>query len=147
MEWYRTILAVHVIAIISWMAGILYLYRLLVYASEQGTDKPAVYTLLKTMTRRLLWAITVPAMILAWAMGLSMLALNQGLLSMPWVHIKLTSVVVLTGATIYAAKLVKRYQVNVRPLPSSRNLRILNEVPTLLMIIIVCLAILKPQWF
>ncbi|MFY7927950.1 MAG: CopD family protein, partial [Oligoflexus sp.] len=62
IEWYRPILAFHVIAIISWMAGILYLYRLLIYAAENRQDHAKVEELLKIMSRRLLKAITIPAM-------------------------------------------------------------------------------------
>ena len=65
IEWYRPILALHVIAVISWMAGILYLYRLLVYAAENGKDHEKVKSLLQLMSRRLLKAITIPAMICA----------------------------------------------------------------------------------
>lgn len=144
MNWYQEILALHVIAIISWMAGILYLYRLLVYATEQGTGNPQVYTLLKTMTRRLLKAITIPAMVVSWGAGLTMASLKEGLWHAPWFHAKFSCVIFLTLATLYAAVLVKRYQENSAPLPSSKQLRLLNEVPTLLMILIVCLVIMKP---
>ena len=144
MEYYFWIKAFHIIAIISWMAGILYLYRLLIYASEQGYDHEKVYSLLKTMSRRLQNAITIPAMVLSWVLGLTMVALNTSVLNHGWFYLKLFSVLLLTASTGYAAHLVKRYHVGEKPLPTSRNLRFLNEVPTLLMVIIVCAVVVKP---
>lgn len=144
MAYYLWIKSLHVIAIISWMAGILYLYRLLIYATEQGTENPPVYDLLKTMSRRLLKYITIPAMVVSWIAGLAMAFLNHAMFSMPWFHLKLLSVVLLTLSTYYAAGLVKRYHEGVEPLPKSKTLRFLNEVPTILMIIIVCAVIVKP---
>lgn len=129
------------------MAGILYLFRLLVYASEQGVSQPAVYALLKTMSRRLLRAITIPAMVVSWLAGATMVYLNPSLLLMPWFVSKLVCVLLLTGSTFYASSLVMRYQLGENPLPSSKKLRLWNEVPTLLMILIVGLVILRPQLF
>lgn len=142
-EWYRPILAFHVIAIISWMAGILYLYRLLVYAAERRHEHAQVEDLLKTMSRRLWKAITLPAMIASWVAGLTMIFVNPGLLSMPWLHAKLGCVVGLTASTIYAGWQVSRVQAGA-PLPSGRAFRFLNEVPTLLMILIVIFVIVRP---
>ena len=93
MAYYREVLAFHVIAIISWMAGILYLYRLLIYASERAHDHEKVESLLQLMSLRLWKYITRPAMIAAWIAGLWMLYLNSGLLSLPWMHVKLLSIV------------------------------------------------------
>lgn len=143
LEWYRSILAFHVIAIISWMAGILYLYRLLVYCSERRKEHPSVEALLQLMSRRLWKAITLPAMILAWAAGLTMVHLNPTLLHFPWFHTKLLCVVLLTASTIYAGVLVHRVQTK-SELPRGRSLRFLNEVPTILMIIIVIMVIVRP---
>ena len=142
-EWYRPILALHVIAIISWMAGILYLYRLLIYASEnQGRQE--IYELLRTMTRRLWKAITVPAMVVAWLAAIWMLMINSGTLHTLWFTIKFVSVLGLTLSTLYAGRLVALYQKQDGPLPSSGRLRVLNEVPTVLMIIIVIMVIVRP---
>ncbi|MCX6130711.1 MAG: CopD family protein [Proteobacteria bacterium] len=143
IEWYRSILAFHIIAIISWMAGILYLYRLLIYATERRADDPKVEDLLKTMSRRLWKAITLPAMIAAWCAGLLMLFLNPGLLKLPWFHAKLFSIVLLSFSTFYAGLKVRDVQRSA-PLPSGRFFRVLNEIPTLLMIIIVIMVIVRP---
>lgn len=143
LEWYRPILALHVIAIISWMAGILYLYRLLIYASERRAEHVKIEELLQIMSRRLWKAITLPAMIVSWFAGLVMLSLNPSLLHWPWFHVKLSCIVLLTFSTLYAGLLVKRVQSS-DELPKGKTLRFLNEVPTLLMIIIVIMVIVRP---
>ena len=143
MSWYREILALHVIAIISWMAGILYLYRLLVYAAEQGYENNDIVELLQTMTRRLWKAITVPAMVVAWVAGLSMIFINLGTATQTWFIVKLISVILLTLSTLYAGKHVVRYQKR-ETLPTGKHFRIMNEVPTALMIVIVVMVIVRP---
>ncbi len=143
LEWYRPIMALHVIAIISWMAGILYLYRLLVYAAERRQEHALVEDLLKTMTRRLWKAITLPAMIVSWIAGLTMVHLNPSLFGTKWFLVKFTSVILLTISTIYAGVYVGRVQRS-EELPSGRAFRFLNEVPTLLMVVIVIMVIVRP---
>jgi putative membrane protein len=143
MEWYRSILAFHVIAIISWMAGILYLYRLLVYCAERRHEHPKVEDLLKTMTRRLWKAITLPAMIASWIAGLAMLHLNPGLFKLPWFHVKFASVILMTISTLYAGKQVGVAQRG-EAMPRGVFFRVMNEVPTLLMIVIVIMVIVRP---
>ncbi len=144
MEWYRPILALHVIAIISLMAGILYLYRLLIYASEQGTADAKIHALLSLMSRRLYRIITVPAMSVAWVAGVTMIGLNPGIMAFGWLHIKLACVLAMTGMTLYAGVLVRRYEAGAEPLPLGKALRFLNEVPTLLMIVVVVMVIVRP---
>lgn len=143
MHWYREILALHVVAIISWMAGILYLYRLLVYASEKGYHNKDIVELLQTMTRRLWKAITLPAMVVSWGAGLTMVTLNHNTAMQIWFIVKFTCVIFMTISTIYAGKMVKTYQEE-NPLPSGKHFRIMNEVPTILMIIIVVMVITRP---
>lgn len=143
MEWYRSILAFHVIAIISWMAGILYLYRLLVYCAERRHEHPKVEELLQTMSRRLWKAITLPAMIASWLAGLTMMYLNPGLFQLPWFHVKLLSVVLMTVSTLYAGKQVGVVQRGAA-LPRGGFFRFMNEVPTLLMIVVVIMVIVRP---
>ena len=133
MYWYRPILALHVIAIISWMAGILYLYRLLIYSSEHGCKPGETNELLKTMSRRLLKAITIPAMVVSWLAGISMVSLNPFLMSQTWFIVKFIGVLGITASTMHAAKQVRLYQ-NDQTILGSKALRFLNEVPTLFMI-------------
>ncbi len=143
IEWYRPILAFHVIAIISWMAGILYLYRLLVYAAERRHEHPKVEELLKIMCRRLWKAITLPAMLASWVAGLAMIALNPSLMHLPWFHVKLLSVVLMTVSTLYAGQQVGVVQRS-ETLPRGVYFRFMNEVPTLLMIVVVVMVIVRP---
>lgn len=143
MAWYRSILAFHVIAIISWMAGILYLYRLLVYAAERRNEHPKVEDLLIVMCRRLWKAITLPAMLAAWIAGLAMVTLQPSLLQQTWFLIKLAAVVALTLSTLYAGRMVKKVQERAK-LPSGIHFRVQNEVPTILMILIVIMVIVRP---
>lgn len=143
MQYYREILALHVIAIISWMAGILYLYRLLIYGTERRKDHRKIETLLQTMSHKLFKIITVPGMLIAWIAGLTMLVINPALFSFTWMKIKIGSVILLTASTIYAGYLVRQFQRG-EVLPAGKTLRFLNEVPTLLMVIIVIMVIVRP---
>ena len=140
----NTVLVLHILAIISWMAGILYLYRILIYASERGQRHPEVHDLLATRGERLYRYITVPAMAIAWLAGLALIYLNPAYLQQGWLHVKLTAVIALTGSTIHAIHLVERFKQNREPLPKGKTLRFLNEVPTLLMIVIVIMVIARP---
>ena len=143
IAWYRPILALHVIAIISWMAGILYLYRLLIYASESGQKAGEVQDLLRIMAQRLLKIITVPAMLVSWLAGIAMISLNPALFGQSWFIVKFLSVLGMTAFTMLASKQVRLFREGA-PIYKSKTLRYLNEGPTVLMIIIVCMVILKP---
>ena len=138
---YDWLKAAHVLAIIAWMAGMLYLPRLFVYHCEAPQGSPQSETF-KVMERRLLKAIMNPAMILAWVLGLH-LAFTGGWLASGWLHAKLALVLLMSGAHGMLARTVKAFAAdrNTRP---ARFYRILNEVPTLLMIGIVILVIVKP---
>ena len=133
----------HFIAVISWMAGILYLYRLFINHVEAG-ESADNHKLLSGMEDRLYRYITRPAMIVAWIAGTGMLMLNLPLLKTGWIHTKLLCLLLLTVTTIYAGRLRLRFAAREQNLPSSRQLRILNEVPTLFMMIIVAMAVFRP---
>ena len=138
---YNWIKALHVIAMISWMAGMLYLPRLFVYHAdaEPGSQKSETF---KVMERRLLRAIINPAMIVTWAAGLWLgwhgFAFQGG-----WLHAKLVLVLILSGVHGYFSATVRRFAEDRNEKPA-RHWRIVNEVPTLLMIAIVILVIVKP---
>ena len=134
----------HIIAIISWMAGILYLYRLLIYHTERGRDNEEIHDLLALMEKRLYKYITIPAMLVSWLAGISMIVINEALLSQLWLISKIALVILLTGSTHYAGKVLKDFAKKQEPYLSSKTLRILNEVPTLLMMIIVAMVIFRP---
>jgi putative membrane protein len=137
---YLWIKALHVVAIIAWMAGLLYLPRLFVYHSTVGPG-PQSETF-KIMERRLLRIIMTPAMIAAWVAGLILIA-HGNLLDQGWLHAKLAMVVALTGLHIYFAHLVRLFARDENP-HSQRFYRFINEAPTLLMIGIVVLVVVKP---
>jgi putative membrane protein len=133
----------HIVAVISWMAGILYLYRLLIYHRERGVSSREIHDLLSLMEYRLYTYITRPAMWVSVIAGLGMIWLNQQLLSAGWLHVKLAAVVGLMGATQVAGKLARNAAQNPESLPQSRTLRIANEVPTVLMLLIVGMVVFK----
>lgn len=137
-EWIKTL---HVLAVISWMAGLLYLPRLFVYHANAVKASETSETF-KIMERRLLKAIMTPAMIVAWITGLYIAYLVDYFRS-GWFHGKLLLVIVMSAVHGLLAVHVKRFarDENVK---ASRYFRILNEVPTLLMVGIVILVIVKP---
>jgi putative membrane protein len=138
---YLWIKALHVIAVISWMAGMLYLPRLFVYHcdTEPGSKQSETF---KVMERRLLRAIINPAMIVTWLAGLY-LAWSGGWFLASWLHAKLTLVLVMSGIHGFFARCVKSFAADRNPY-SQKFYRIINEVPTILMIGIVILVIVKP---
>jgi protoporphyrinogen IX oxidase len=133
----------HLVSVISWMAGILYLYRLLIYQAERGSNQD-IHELLNLMSMRLYRFITLPAMLVGLAAGTGMLTLNPALLGTGWIQIKLVCVLAIAAATIYAGWLVRQFATRTPNLPTGRHLRILNEVPAVLMMIIVGLAVFRP---
>jgi putative membrane protein len=125
------------------MAGILYLYRLLIYHRERGVVNKDIHELLRIMEVRLYRYITLPAMLISAAAGLWMIILQPDLLQGRWLGMKLMFVVCLMVSTLYAGGLVRRASSQPQTLPTSRYLRFANEVPTLLMLVIVGLVVFK----
>ncbi len=138
---YEWIKAFHVIAVMAWMAGMLYLPRLFVYHCEAEPGSPQSETF-KTMERRLLKAIINPAMIVTWGLGI-WLAWIGPYLTAGWFNAKLVLVLILSGVHGLFARWVKDFAAD-RNRRSAAFYRVVNEVPTLLMIGIVILAIVKP---
>ncbi|MFZ5784599.1 MAG: protoporphyrinogen oxidase HemJ [Pseudomonadota bacterium] len=138
---YESLKALHIIAVIAWMAGLLYLPRLFVYHAdtEPGSSQSETF---KVMERRLLRGIMNPAMILVWILGL-LLAWRGEWWSAGWLHAKLTLVVVLTVVHHLYARWRKEFAADRNAKPATYY-RWWNEVPTLLMIAIVFLVVLKP---
>lgn len=141
MNLYLWLKTLHVVAVIAWMAGLLYLPRLFVYhcQAEPGSDKAETF---KTMERRLLRAIMNPAMIAAWVFGLAA-AWEGRLFAEGWLHVKIVLVLALTGAHMAMAKWRREFAEDRNKRPQ-KFYRIANEVPTVLMIAIVILAVGKP---
>lgn len=133
--------AIHVMAVISWMAGMFYMPRLFVYHadSDPGSEKSETF---KVMERRLMKVIMNPAMILTWIFGLY-LAWDGGWLVDGWLHVKLLAVFLMSGVHGYYSKAMKDFARDERK-TTAKHWRIINEVPTVLMIVAVIMVILKP---
>ncbi|MDQ0468061.1 protoporphyrinogen oxidase HemJ [Labrys wisconsinensis] len=138
---YDWLKAAHIIAVIAWMAGMLYLPRLFVYHADTVPGSVQSETF-KVMERRLLKAIITPAMIATWILGL-LLAWKSGFYAAPWLHAKFALVLVLSGLHGFFARTVRSFAEDRNQRPA-RFYRILNEVPTLVMILIVILVVVKP---
>lgn len=138
---YPALKTLHLLALISWMAGMLYLPRLFVYHAEAGPGTPQSETF-KVMERRLLKAILTPAMVATWIFGL-WLAWEIGALREGWLHAKLALVLALTGIHGLLAGAVRRFAED-RNTRTPRYWRIVNEIPALLMVGIVVLVVFKP---
>jgi protoporphyrinogen IX oxidase len=140
-EAYLWVKALHILAVIAWMAAFLYLPRLFVYhcEAEPGSKQSETF---KVMERRLLRGIMNPSMIVAWAAGLALAvhleAWNEG-----WFHAKLTAVVVLTALHMLAARWRRDFAADVNR-HSARFYRIMNEVPAVLMVAIVIFVVVRP---
>tara|TARA_Y100000768_G_C23843275_1_gene617210 strand:+ start:218 stop:652 length:435 start_codon:yes stop_codon:yes gene_type:complete len=143
MNAYLTFKALHLIAVISWMAGLLYLPRLFVYHTET-TDNKGQSETFKLMEKRLYFYIMNPAMILSWIFGL-LLIHAQGIISLNllWMKIKIGLVIILTAYHFYLLAILKDFQID-NNTKSSKFFRIINEVPTLLLIIIIFVVVFKP---
>ena len=143
MNFYLTLKALHLIAIISWMAGLLYLPRIFVYHEENKNDKSSS-NIFKVMERKLYYYIMLPAMLLSWVVGL-LLKGNMGFdqLRHKWLQIKLFLVILLTIYHLFLGYCLKKFSLDVNSF-SSKFYRIFNEVPTILLILIVFIVIFKP---
>jgi putative membrane protein len=138
MLWWK---AFHVVSVISWMAGQLYLYRLFVYHAMETEN--VVRERFQLMETRLLRAIATPAAIASLVSGLAMLYLQPDLLKQPWMHVKLTMVLGMFAMHGLAAKYRKQLAKEPTKTPH-QTFRFLNEVPTILMIVIVIMVIVQP---
>ena len=143
--------AIHIVFVVSWFAGLFYIVRLFIYHVEAG-DRPELERKVlqdqyKIMEWRLWYIITVPAMVISIATGVAMLLLLPGLLKIPWMHVKLGFVVLLLAYHACCWKILHGLQRDVLP-ASSLQLRMFNEIATLLLVAIVFTVILKStgQW-
>ena len=141
MEHYLWLKALHIIAAIAWMAGMLYLPRIYVYhcGAAAGSDLAETF---KVMERRLLRAIINPAMIATWLLGLA-LAWRGDLWGQPWFHVKLALVLALSGYHGLLARWRRQFA-NEQNSHGPVFYRMMNEAPTVLMIAIVILAVVEP---
>ena len=136
---YETLKILHIISFVSWFAGLFYLPRLFVYHIENNTNKE-MNEVFQKMEYKLLRIIMNPAMILTWVFGLGLIH-YVGFAW--WLILKLILVAILTWFHMYLAKIRKNLEYNYRDY-TSRYLRIINEVPTILLVLIVILVVVKP---
>ncbi len=143
MNTYLTFKALHLIAVISWMAGLLYLPRIFVYHSENSKNEDQNNTF-KIMEKRLFFYIMNPAMILSWIFGLLLLhSIGLSTLGEFWLIIKFVLVISLTFYHFYLFSCLRRFNENNNN-HSPRFFRIINEVPTVLLIAIIFIVVFKP---
>lgn len=138
---YSWIKALHIIAVISWMAGMLYLPRLFIYHCDAPLNSQQ-YVTFSVMESRLVKVIMNPAMMISWALGLYLAYEYHGF-SGGWLHAKLAFVVALTACHIYLSKSARGFAAG-HPVKSPRHWRMVNEIPTVLMILIVIMVVVKP---
>ena len=143
MNTYLLFKSIHLISVISWMAGLLYLPRILVYHSE-NIENINSSNIFKTMERKLFYYIMTPAMILSWIFGLLLVhTLGFSVFNELWMQIKGISVILLTIYHFYLGKCVSNFAIN-KNVNSSKFYRVINEIPTILLIFIVFVVIFKP---
>ena len=143
MNFYLTLKALHLLAVISWMAGLLYLPRIFVYHAEKSSEIN-VSEVFKAMEFKLYNYIMMPAMILSWIFGLLLISsIGFDQLSNYWLILKLIFVVILTAYHFFLGTCLNKFRKNENKF-SSKFFRIFNEIPTLLLILIVFLVVFKP---
>ncbi len=142
MNLYLLFKSLHLIAVISWMAGLLYLPRIFVYHSNvSGESQKDIF---KVMERKLYNYIMMPAMLLSWLFGVLLIhSLGFAIFNELWMQIKIVLVVVLTGYHFLLGKYLNDFAID-RNLKSSKFYRIINEVPTFILIVVVFVVIFKP---
>ena len=143
MNSYLLFKSLHLIAVISWMAGLLYLPRIFVYHVKNINDQNST-NIFKTMEKKLYFYIMIPAMILSWIFGLILISIvGFDVLSATWIQLKLIFVVLLTFYHFYLGQCLKKlaFEQNNK---TSKFFRIINEIPTILLILIVFIVIFKP---
>lgn len=139
---YLVIKALHIVAVIFWMAGMLYLPRLFVYHHQAEAGGELERALL-VQERNLLKIILNPALIAVWVLAIAMIVLNPGLWSSGWFHAKLLLVLIVSGLHGFYAASAKKFAAGDRP-RTEKFWRMINEGPALLAIVIVLLAVVKP---
>ena len=143
MNSYLLFKSLHLIVVISWMVGLLYLPRIFVYHVENLKNKKTS-SVFKTMERKLYFYIMTPAMILTWVFGLILISsLGFEVLYTTWIKLKFLLVILLTLYHFYLSKLLSDFNLD-QNTKSSNFFRIINEVPTILLILIVFIVVFKP---
>ena len=143
MNTYLLFKSLHLIAVISWMAGLLYLPRIFVYHSQYN-DKPIISDVFKVMEKKLFFYIMTPAMTLSWVFGLLLIhEIGFEQLGQKWMVLKLVFVVILTLYHLYLGRILEQFKLDNNRY-SHKYYRYINEIPTLLLILIIFVVIFKP---
>ena len=143
MNIYLTLKALHLISVISWMAGLLYLPRIFVYHS-QNDSKPIITEVFKVMEKKLFFYIMTPAMILSWLFGLLLIhEIGFEQLGQKWMILKSIFVFILTMYHFYLGRVLEQFKLDINK-HSHKYYRLINEIPTLLLILIIFVVVFKP---
>tara|TARA_A100001011_G_C14185599_1_gene788887 strand:- start:24 stop:458 length:435 start_codon:yes stop_codon:yes gene_type:complete len=143
MNTYLLFKALHLISVISWMAGLLYLPRIFVYHA-QNSSEPIITEVFKTMEKKLFFYIMTPAMFLSWLFGLLLIhEIGFDKLGQVWMVLKLVFVVLLTAYHIYLGRKLEQFRLNLNQ-HSHKFYRYINEIPTILLILTIFVVIFKP---
>lgn len=150
MEYYTIIKSLHIIFMVTWFAGLFYMFRLFVYHVEAARDDQRekgriLMDQFRIMERRLWYAITWPSALLTLTFGIWLLVLNASLLQQPWMHVKLLFVTFLMIYQFYGQRVYGIIGLNPTAFTSTR-MRILNEVPTIILIAVVFLVVMKSEF-
>ena len=143
MNFYLLFKSLHLISVISWMAGLLYLPRIFVYHAENSSEKKTS-EIFKTMERKLFFYIMTPAMILSWIFGVILIhSIGFQEIGQTWMILKIIFVIILTLYHFYLGKILAQFKID-QNVYSHKFYRFINEIPTLLLILIVFVVIFKP---
>ena len=143
MNTYLLFKSLHLISVISWMAGLLYLPRIFVYHSQNNTQQ-IISEVFKVMEKKLFFYIMTPAMILSWAFGLILIhEIGFDKLGQTWMTLKLIFVTLLTFYHFYLGRILRQFKEDSNT-HTHKFYRLINEIPTLLLILIIFVAIFKP---
>ena len=143
MNYYLLFKSLHLISVISWMAGLLYLPRIFVYHAE-NSDDGKISDVFKTMEKKLYFYIMTPAMILSWIFGLLLIhSIGFQQLGQTWMVLKIIFVILLTLYHFYLGKTLNQFKFD-QNTHSQKFYRLINEIPTILLILIVFVVIFKP---
>ena len=143
MNYYLLFKSIHLISVISWMAGLLYLPRIFVYHAENNNEI-RTSEIFKIMEKKLYFYIMTPAMFLSWIFGVILIYyVGFEALGQTWMILKLTFVIILTLYHFYLGKILARFKLN-QNIHNHKFYRIINEIPTILLILIVFVVIFKP---
>ena len=143
MNSYLLFKSLHLVSVISWMAGLLYLPRIFVYHSENSKNFDMI-SIFKTMERKLYYYIMMPAMFLSWFFGLILISIiGFESLSLGWLKLKIIFIILLTIYHFYLGKILHQFKLGINK-NSSKFFRWINEIPTILLILIVFIVIFKP---